>query len=100
MITQIHTLDKFVEEKNAGYLLQIMNKKISEDLKGSETNLHRYFPDSKLETAILQWIIHFFSIPDDAIHNNDFPAKEWITIRVSEVLKIELQEQNVDFFWV
>lgn len=74
MIAQFHKLDQFVEENNAGSLLQTSNKEMSEHLKGFETNMHRYFPDSDQETASLQWIIHPFSVPDDAIHDDDFPA--------------------------
>lgn len=41
-----------------------------------KTNMHHYFPERDQETASLQWIIHPFSAPDDAIHDDDFPAKE------------------------
>ena len=62
--------------------------------------MHHYFPESDQETASLQWIIHPFSVPDEAIHDNDFLAKEWITMRANEALKIEFQNQNADSFWI
>lgn len=102
MIAQFPTLDQFVEENShdTGSLLQT-NKEMSDHLKGLETSMHHYFPESDQETATLQCIIHPFSVPDDAIHDDDFPAKEeWITMRANEALKIEFQNQNADSFWI
>ena len=103
MIAQFPTLDQFVEENidDAGSVLQTINKEMSDHLKGLETSMHHYFPESDQETASLQWIIHPFSVPDEAIHDDDFPAKEeWITMRANEALKIEFQNQNADSFWI
>ncbi|KAF2362759.1 Zinc finger BED-type [Trinorchestia longiramus] len=103
VIAQFPTLDQFIEENShdTGSLLQTINKEMSDHLKGLETSMHHYFPESDQETASLQWIIHPFSVPDEAIHDNDFPAKEkWITMRANEALKIELQNQNADSFWI
>ncbi|XP_076032984.1 protein FAM200C-like [Oratosquilla oratoria] len=61
--------------------------------------MHHCFPDSDQETASLQWIIHPFSVPYEAVYN-DIPGKEkWITMRVNEALKIEFRNQNADSFW-
>ncbi|KAF2347537.1 Ribonuclease H-like domain [Trinorchestia longiramus] len=93
VIAQFPTLDQFIEENSldTGSLLQTINKEMSDHLKGLETSMHHYFPESDQETASLQWIIHPFSIPDEAIHDDDFPAnEEWITMRANEALKIEL----------
>ncbi|KAF2355875.1 Zinc finger BED-type [Trinorchestia longiramus] len=103
VIAQFPTLDQFIEENShdTGSLLQTINKEMSDHLKGLETSMHHYFPESDQETASLQWIIHPFSVPDEAIHDDDFPAKdEWITMRANEALKIELQNQNADSFWI
>lgn len=103
MIVQFPTLDQFVEEnsQDTGSLLQTINKEMSDHLKGLETSMHHYFPEIEQETTSLQWIIHPFSVPDEAIHDNDFPAKEeWITMRANEALKIEFQNQNADSFWI
>ena len=102
VIAQFLTLDQFVEENidDAGSVLQTINKEMSDHLKGLETSMHHYSPESYQETASLQWIIHPFSVPDEAIHDNDFLAKEWITMRANEALKIEFQNQNADSFWI
>ncbi|XP_068229726.1 protein FAM200C-like [Palaemon carinicauda] len=103
VIAQFPTLDQFIEENShdTGSLLQTINKEMSDHLKGLETSMHHYFPESDQETASLQWIIHPFSVPDEAIHDDDFPAKEeWITIRANEAMKIEFQNQNADSFWI
>ncbi|KAF2356745.1 Ribonuclease H-like domain [Trinorchestia longiramus] len=103
VIAQFPTLHQFIEENShdTGSLLQTINKEMSDHLKGLETSMHHYFPESDQETASLQWIIHPFSVPDEAIRDNDFPAKEeWITIRANEALKIELHNQNADSFWI
>ena len=103
MIDQFPTLDQFVEENidDAGSVLQTINKEMSDHLKGLETSMHHYFPESDQETASLQWIIHPFSVPDEAIHDDDFPAKEeWITVRANEAMKIEFQNQNTNSFWI
>ncbi|XP_068240013.1 zinc finger BED domain-containing protein 5-like [Palaemon carinicauda] len=87
VIAQFPTLDHFIEENShdTGSLLQTINKEMSDHLKGLETSMHHYFPESDQETASLQWIIHPFSVPDEAIHDDDFPAKgEWITMRANE----------------
>ncbi|KAF2362752.1 Ribonuclease H-like domain [Trinorchestia longiramus] len=102
VIAQFPTLDQFIEENShdTGSLLQTINKEMSDHLKGLETSMHHYFPKSDQETASLQRIIHPFSVPDEAIHDDDFSAKEeWITMRANEALKIELQNQNGDSFW-
>ncbi|XP_068241067.1 protein FAM200C-like [Palaemon carinicauda] len=94
VIAQFPTLDQFIEENShdTGSLLQTINKEMSDHLKGLETSMHHYFLESDQETASLQWIIHPFSVPDEAIHDDDFPAKEeWITMRANEALKIEFQ---------
>ncbi|XP_076337688.1 protein FAM200B-like [Tachypleus tridentatus] len=52
-----------------------INKEMSDHLKGLETSMQHYFPESDLKTASLQWIIHPFSVPDEAIHDDDFPCK-------------------------
>ncbi|KAF2352089.1 Ribonuclease H-like domain [Trinorchestia longiramus] len=83
VIAQFPTLDQFIKENShdTGSLLQTINKEMSDHLKGLEKSMHHYFPESDQETDSLQWIIHPFSIPDEAIHD-DFPAKEeWITMR-------------------
>ncbi|KAF2345195.1 Ribonuclease H-like domain [Trinorchestia longiramus] len=101
VIAQFPTLDQFIKENShdTGSLLQTINKEMSDHLKGLETSMHHYFPESDQETDSLQWIIHPFSVPDEAIHDDDFPAKEeWITMRANEGLKIELQNQNADSF--
>ncbi|XP_068210453.1 protein FAM200A-like [Palaemon carinicauda] len=103
VIAQFPTLDQFIEENSheTGSLLQTINKEMSDHLKGLETSMHHYFPESDQETASLQWIIHPFSVPDEAIHDDDFPGKEeWITMRANEALKIEFQNQNADSFWI
>ncbi|KAF2350284.1 PiggyBac transposable element-derived protein [Trinorchestia longiramus] len=102
VIAQFHTLDQFIENSHdTGSLPQTTNKEMNDHLKGLETSMHHYFPESDQETASLQWIIHPFSVPDEAIHDDDFPAKEeWITMRANEALKIELQNQNADSFWI
>ncbi|KAK3865534.1 hypothetical protein Pcinc_028863 [Petrolisthes cinctipes] len=103
VIAQFPTVDEFIEENShdTGSLLQTINKEMSDHLKGLETSMHHYFPESDQETASLQWIIHPFSVPDEAIHDDDFPAKEeWITMRANEALKIEFQNQNADCFWI
>ncbi|KAF2364600.1 Zinc finger BED-type [Trinorchestia longiramus] len=103
VIPQFATLDQFIDENShdTGSLLQTINKEMSDHLKGLETSMHHYFPESDQKTASLQWIIHPFSVPDEAIHDDDFPAKEeWITMRANEALKIELQNQNADSFWI
>ncbi|KAF2349942.1 hypothetical protein FHG87_019300, partial [Trinorchestia longiramus] len=103
LIAQFPILDQFIEKNShdTGSLQQTINKEMSDHLKGLETSMHHYFPESDQETASLQWIIHLFSVPDEAIHDDDFPAKEeWITMRANEALKIELQNQNADSFWI
>ncbi|KAF2347680.1 hypothetical protein FHG87_021564 [Trinorchestia longiramus] len=103
VIAQFPTLDQFIQENShdTGSLLQTINKDMSDHLKGLETSMHHYFPESDQETASLQWIIHPFSVPDEAIHDDDFPAKEeWITMQANQALKIELQNQNADSFWI
>lgn len=69
---------------------------MSDYLKGFETSMHHYFPESDQEIATLQWIICPF-----AIHDDDFPAKEeWITMPAKTALKIEFQNKNADSFWI
>ncbi|KAF2345778.1 Ribonuclease H-like domain [Trinorchestia longiramus] len=78
VIAQFPNLHQFIEEYSydAGSLLQTINKEMSDHLKGLETSIHHYLPESDQETASLQWTIHPFSVSDEAIHDDDFLAKE------------------------
>ncbi|XP_076348256.1 protein FAM200B-like [Tachypleus tridentatus] len=55
VIAQFPTLDQFVEENSydTGSLLQTINKEMSDHLKGLETSMQHYFPESDLKTASL-----------------------------------------------
>ncbi|KAF2364844.1 hypothetical protein FHG87_004402 [Trinorchestia longiramus] len=48
VIAQFRTLDQFIEENShdTGSLLQTINKEMSDHLKGLETSMHQYFPES------------------------------------------------------
>ena len=64
----------------------------------SKRVLSREWPSNRYS---LQWIIDHFTVPDDIIHDDDFPAKEeWISMRYNKELKIKLQEQGSDSFWI
>ena len=68
MIAQLPTLDQLVKENShdIGSLLQTIRKEMSDHLKRLETSMHHYFPESDQETASLEWIIHPFSLSDEA----------------------------------
>ncbi|XP_069941789.1 zinc finger BED domain-containing protein 5-like [Cherax quadricarinatus] len=51
VFAQFPTLDQFVEENShdTGSLLQTINKEMSDHLKGLETSMHHYFPETHAE---------------------------------------------------
>ncbi|KAF2354298.1 Ribonuclease H-like domain [Trinorchestia longiramus] len=104
-------IQEFLEQKGSPFATKFTDKEwlarlryladIFAELNCGNLQLQGRNTTSDQETASLQWIIHPFSVPDEAIHDDDFPAKEeWITVRANEALKIELQNQNADSCWI
>ena len=61
--------------------------------------LDRYFPDR--ETALPQWCVQPFSVDEDQVADDDFPAKEeWIALRLNERKKVEFQNTDLQAFWI
>ena len=64
VIAQFPTLDQFVEENTHydGVLPQSIKVEIRDHLRGLQTSLKKYFPESDQETASFQWIIDPFTV--------------------------------------
>ena len=75
---QFSTLDQFLDDNNKGQqFLNEAKQEIQEHLYELVHYLDRYFPDR--ETAPLQWCVQPFSMDEDQVTDDDFPAKEeWI----------------------
>ncbi|KAF2350211.1 Ribonuclease H-like domain [Trinorchestia longiramus] len=93
-------IQEFLEQKGSLFATKFTDKEWLAQLCYLADIFAELNSESDQETASLQWIIHPLSVPDEAIHDDDFPAKEWITMRANEALKIELQNQNADSFWI
>ena len=86
---QFSTLDQFLDDNNKGQQFPNEAKQeIQEHLDELVHYLDRYFPDR--ETAPLQWCMQPFSVDEDQVADDDFPAKEeWIALRLNERKKVE-----------
>ena len=91
VMAQFSTLDQFLDDNNKGQqFLNEAKQEIQEHLDELVHYLDRYFPDR--ETAPLQWCVQPFSVDEDQVADDDFPAKEeWIALRLNERKKVEFQ---------
>ena len=97
---QLSTLDQFLDDNNKGQqFLNEANQEIQEHLDELVHYLDRYFPDR--ETALPQWCVQPFSVDEDQVADDDFPAKEeWIALRLNERKKVEFQNTDLQAFWI
>ena len=97
---QFSTLDQFLDDNNKGQqFLNEAKQEIQEHLDELVHYLDRYFPDR--ETAPLQWCVQPFSVDEDQVADDDFPAKEkWIALRLNEWKKVEFQNTNLQAFLI
>jgi hypothetical protein len=100
VVAQFSTLDMFLDQCEDGQqLLDVVKDDIIAHLNELAKKLEKYYPD--LETAKFQWCLQPFSADDDAVHDNDFPAKEeWIALRVNANLRMEFQKSDFQAFWI
>ena len=97
---QFSTLDQFLDDNNkAQQFLNEAKQEIHQHLDELVYYLHRYFPDR--ETAPLQWCVQPFSMDENQVADDDFPAKEeWIALRLNERKKVEFQNTDLQSFWI
>lgn len=100
VVAQFCTLDHFLDESDEdGEVLGIIKGETAEHLDSLREQLERYFPN--LEIGALQWLQNPFSVPDDAVDDDDFPGKEeWIALRVNDAWKLEFQNVSLPSFWI
>ena len=97
---QFSTLNQFLDDNNKGQqFLNEAKQEIQEHLDELVHYVDRYFPDR--ETAPLQWCVQPFSVDEDQVAEDDFPAKEeWIALRLNERKKVEFQNTDLQAFWI
>ena len=101
IVAQFTTLDQFLDEmeKDNECLLENVTIEIANHFSELVKRMEHYFPDRN--TARLQWILYPFSVSEDAVADDDFPAKEeWITLRSNETWKVDFQRGDLQGFWI
>lgn len=102
VLAQFPTLDMYLEgleTENEPDFTEALKGNIADHLGQLVEKMEEYFPD--LDTTNMGWLTEPFRCLDSQVDDDDFPAKEeFIALRMSEALKIDFKEKNLDAFWI
>ncbi len=100
VVAQFSTLDTFLDANDeSGELFQSMKGEIADHLRSLGEKMEHYFPDR--ETASFQWFLQPFSVGENSVDDDDFPAKEeWLALRSNQTWKLEFENGDLQSFWV